>query len=161
MSHETFTLTRAFRARPEMLWQAWSDPALKRRWFADNGGPAWETLDYKLDFRVGGLETGRFRFIPDGASDIPSLAGIHENVTHYLEIAEGARIVTAYTMALDGVIHSASLVSIGFEGTPEGSRLTLTETMHEIGRTDGVEGRKGGTSWLLDQLEKVLKEWTS
>jgi hypothetical protein len=40
--------------------QGFRDPAAKRRWFIE--GEGWDVESYESDFRVGGLETSRFRF---------------------------------------------------------------------------------------------------
>ena len=71
-----------------------------------------------LDFRVGGREAGIFS-LAEGPG-----AGEHANHTTYLDIADGERIVFAYTMALNGRIHSASLVTVTFEDLGGATRLT-------------------------------------
>jgi uncharacterized protein YndB with AHSA1/START domain len=42
------------------VFKAFADPAAKRRWFIEGEGSDIES--YESDFRVGGLETSRFRF---------------------------------------------------------------------------------------------------
>ncbi len=109
VTHESFTLVRTIRARKERVFSAWAKPELKRRWFVDSDGPGWNCREYTLDFRVGGRETGSF-VLDEGPG-----AGEHTNVTHYLDIVENERIVYAYTMALDGRVHSASLATVTLE----------------------------------------------
>lgn len=155
--HQSFTLARDIAATPDTLWRAWSDPALKRAWFADNDGPGWETLDHTLDFREGGTETGRFLH----TSDDPAMAafrGEHRNATTYLVIEDRARIVFAYTMSINGRVHSASLATVTFEQSGKGTRLTFTETLQGIGQTDGPEGRKHGWTALLNNLEQSVTQ---
>ena len=151
-THDSFTLTRDIAACPAHVFACWADPALKRRWFVDSDGPGWTEREYTLDFRVGGRETGRFE-LAEGPG-----AGEHGNVTHYLDIAPDARIVMAYTMAMNGRIHSASLVTVTLEPSGGGTRLTYHEQMTLIGESDGVAGRRHGWEHLLDALENTLME---
>jgi len=152
--HDSFTLERRLGACPAHVWAAWADPALKRRWFVDSDGPEWQTKDYALDFRVGGTESGRF-VLTEGPG-----AGEHANVTHYLDIVAEKRIVFAYTMALDGQIHSASLATVSFAEEGGGTILTFTEQGAWFGPSDGVAGRRAGWEALLAALERTLKATT-
>lgn len=154
-AHETFTITRTLSARPETVFRAWADPALKRRWFVDSDGPQWSERRYELDFRVGGRETGSFE-LADGPGK-----GTHENVTHYLEITPNARIVYAYTMAMNGRIHSASLASVGLEPSGDGTRLTYTEQGAFFEGSDGANMRRGGWEHLLTALETFVEKETA
>ncbi len=150
--HETFTIVRDIAARREHVFAAWAQPEQKRRWFVDSDGPEWSERDYTLDFRVGGEETGRF-VLTGGPG-----AGEHTNVTHYLDIVDGERIVFAYTMAIDGRIHSASLTTVTFEDNGDRTRLSYTEQGAFLGASDGADMRKGGWIKLLEALEAALKE---
>ncbi|MFQ6547452.1 SRPBCC family protein [Aestuariibius sp. 2305UL40-4] len=154
VEHQSFTIERSIRACPGHVFAAWTDPALKRRWFVDHEGPGWETLDYALDFRVGGREHGRWKM---AATDV-TMAGEHANETVYLDIVDGERIVYAYTMAMDGRVHSASLMSVEFEESGGGTLLRLTEQGAFFDGSDGIERRKGGWEWLLGALASALAE---
>ncbi len=154
LAHDTFTLARQIAARPETVFRAWAAPTVKRCWFVDSDGPEWEERDYSLDFRVGGTETGRF-VLKDGPGK-----GEHRNVTHYLDIAPGQRIVFAYTMALDGRVHSASLTTVTLAENAGGTLLTYTEQMTLIGLSDGAAGRRHGWEHLLSALETELGKRT-
>lgn len=60
VEHGNFTLERRFHAAPTLVFLAFTDVDMKRRWFADGDG--WVTEDYVLDASEGGRETGTFRF---------------------------------------------------------------------------------------------------
>ncbi len=150
--HDTFTIVREIAACREHVFAAWANPELKRRWFVDSDGPQWTERDYRLDFRVGGRETGRF-ILTEGPG-----AGEHANVTHYLDIVDGERIAFAYTMAIDGRIHSASLTTVTFEDKGGGTRLSYTEQGAFFGASDGAQMRRGGWVKLLEALDGVLEE---
>lgn len=151
MTHESFTLTRKIAACPAHVFACWADPEKKRAWFVDTDGPDWGTRRYTLDFRVGGMETGSFE-LKDGPG-----AGVHESVTYYLDIREGERIDFAYTMAIDGRVHSASLVTVTFKDAGGGTRVTFTETISTIGESDGANGRQIGWGRLLSHLADFVE----
>lgn len=151
IAHDSFTLTRDIHACRAHVFAAWADPALKRRWFVDGDGPGWSERDHALDFRPGGTETGRF-VLTEGPG-----AGEHRNVTHYLDIVPDVRIVFAYTMALNGRIHSASLATVMFEDLGGGTRLTFTEQGAFYEHSDGAAGRRHGWAHLLASLETSLQ----
>ncbi|MEL6170247.1 MAG: SRPBCC domain-containing protein, partial [Pseudomonadota bacterium] len=57
---QTFCISRRFGVRQATLWQAWTDPETKRRWFAwEEEDGDWRTEDYRIDFRTGGTESAR------------------------------------------------------------------------------------------------------
>ncbi|HEX9856824.1 MAG TPA: SRPBCC family protein [Paracoccaceae bacterium] len=146
--HSQFTLTRDFPQPPARVYAAWADPALKRRWFVEMDSPDWQTLDYALDFRVGGQETGSFRH--HGAQ-------VHSNVTVYLEIQPDQRILFAYTMAMDGRIHSASLATVEFlPGASGGTRMRFTEQGAYLDGFEPEGARQSGWEAILDNLGKAL-----
>jgi len=136
--HDSFTLERIYPNCREHVWSAWATPAKKATWFG--GG------DHSMDFRAGGGERAAFR---DGM-------GEHVNETRYFEIAEGERIVFAYSMAVNGRVHTVSLATVMFADEGGGTRLTFTEQMCVIPPSDGVEGRQHGWRELLAGLEHFL-----
>jgi uncharacterized protein YndB with AHSA1/START domain len=108
------------------------------------------TAALEMDFRPGGFERSRFK---DGM-------GEHVNETRYFEIKEGERIVLAYSMAVNGRVHTVSLTTIAFGDENGGTRLRYAEQMCVIPPSDGLEGRKHGWSALLDGLADYLVEDT-
>lgn len=150
VTHDSFTIERRLRACPAHVWAAWAEADLKRQWFVAADREGWQTLDYSLDFRVGGTETGRF-LLASGPG-----AGEHANVTHYLDILPGARIAFAYSMALNGRIHSASLATVTLAEAGGGTLPTFTEQGAWFPPSDGVDGRREGWEVLLAALERTL-----
>lgn len=141
VDHQTFTLERTYDARPERVFAAWSDPAHKRRWFAE--GAEHESLEYHLDFRVGGREVGRFR---------PRGGPVFLNESIYLDIVPGRRIVLAYTMEMDSRRFSASLATVEFLPEGERTRLRFTEQAAFFEGADGAKMRREGWTALFDAL---------
>lgn len=141
--HHTFTIERIYPSCTSEVWAAWSVAEKKNRWF---GGGLSES-----DFRVGGTEKNEF------TDDL----GTHTNQTIYFEIKELERIVCAYSMALNGTVHSVSLSTVVFTHENGGTRLTYTEQMCVIPPSDGVEGRTQGWNALLDALGAYLRPSSS
>lgn len=145
--HATFTIERHLAASPAQVFGAWSDPAAKRRWFAEADG--WTNIEHAMDFRVGGKETSSGRQ-PDGP--------LFANETVFMDIVPQWRIVFAYTMLLDGKAISASLATVAFAPDGKGTRLTFTEQAAFFDGDDGEGMRKQGWTWLLGQLAGELGE---
>jgi uncharacterized protein YndB with AHSA1/START domain len=146
VSHATFTLERTYDAPPAKVFNAFADPAIKRRWFVE--GEGWDIEEFTPDFKVGGYERSRFRF--RGGAPI-------RNDTTYHDIVPNERIIMAYTMTIGENRISASLAT--FEFKPEGGRtkLVFTEQGAFLDGLDKVESREGGWRGLLDALGRALQ----
>jgi len=144
--HDTFVLERAYPTAPERVFAAFADTARKRRWFAESSGHDVES--FEMDFRVGGTEQARYRFKPD--SPFPGVSMSSDGI--YLEITPDRRIVLAHSMAMDGRIFSASLVTIELLPTATGTDLICTHQGAFFEGSDGPAMRKEGWRVLLEQL---------
>jgi uncharacterized protein YndB with AHSA1/START domain len=149
--HSTFTLERVYRASAERVFAAFSDPAKKRRWFAE-GSKATDLESYALDFRVGGTERAEFRFT--AASPFPG--DTLTNTGNILDIVESQRIVTSSTMSMSGRCFSASLMTAEIFATEDGAKLVLTHQNAFFEGADGTQMREQGWRDLLDKLAKEL-----
>jgi uncharacterized protein YndB with AHSA1/START domain len=144
--HATFTIERTYDdAPPARVFRAFSDPAIKRRWFVE--GEGWEVEEYLSDFRVGGREFSRFRF--QGGPEIV-------NETSYQDIVPERRIIIAYWMAIGGQRISVSLATMEFEPVGGGTRLVFTEQGAYLDGLSTVEDREEGTRGLLECLDREL-----
>lgn len=151
VTHNTFIIERAYPAGPQQVFRAFSDPARKRRWFAEGAG--FEVDSFEMDFRVGGFERSRFRFtagtpVPEGTACA--------NDTVYLDIVTNARIVTAYTMTVGGNRMSASQSTFEFVAEGTGTKLIFTEQAAFFERADGPQIREQGWRSLLEHLAREL-----
>lgn len=136
--HDSFTIERTYPNCREHVWSAWATPAKKAKWF---GGD----VD-RMDFRVGGSERAAFR----------DAMGEHVNETRYFELVEGERIVMAYSMAVNGRVHTVSLATVLLADAGGGTHLTFTEQMCVIPPSEGVGGRRHGWSELLGAMAAYL-----
>lgn len=138
IAQETFTIERIYPNCREHVWSAWSTPGKKAAWFGSS--------EHSMDFRVGGSERAAHR----------DTLGEHVNETRYFEIVEGERIVMAYSMALNGRVHTVSLATILLADHGGGTRLIYIEQMCVLPPSDGVAGRRHGWGELLARLEGFL-----
>lgn len=140
--HETISIERIYPNCIDHVWSAWALIDRKKAWFGDG--------IKELDFRPGGAER----------SSVITDLGMHTNDSRYFEIKERERIVFAYSMAVDGRVHTVSLATVVFSDQDGGTRLTYTEQMCVIPPSDGAAGRKHGWTALLETLGEYLAEDT-
>ena len=146
VTHADFTIERAYPKPPARVFAAFADPELKARWFT--GPDGWVQTDYAFDFRPGGREINAGAW-PDGRTSRFDCL--------YHDIVPNERIIYSYTMDVSGARISASLATIEITPTPDGgARLKITEQGAFLDGYDGAEGRKEGTTWLLDKVGAVL-----
>lgn len=145
-THCSFTIERHLSAPPEQVFNAWSNPDIKGRWFV--GPHEWSSIGYKLDFRVGGRE-----HLVSGPSEGP----MHIYDARIEDIVPNERIVYSYDMSLDEKRVSVSLATIELEPEGNGTRLVFTE--EDVFFDDAYDdmSREQGTSELLDNLENELR----
>src|SRR5690606_12894395 len=124
--HQSFTIERCYSTSAERVFEAFSDPAKKRRWFAEGEGFVIDS--YSLDFQLGGFERTRFRF-----GDGPSMT----NDCVYLDIVPDRRVVFAYSMTIGGAPLSSSLSTIELLENGDGTLLRMTEHTAYLDGNDG------------------------
>ena len=144
--HNTFVIERTYPHSAARVFGAFSDPAIKRRWFAE--GEGWHIDAFDADFRVGGRETSRFRF-----KDGPPIA----NDTVYQDIVPDRRIVFVYAMTIGDKRISASLASVELFPSGSGTRLVYTEQGQFFDGADQPKQRELGCADLFDALGEELK----
>jgi uncharacterized protein YndB with AHSA1/START domain len=145
IEHATFTIERSYESAPARVFAAWSDPAVKGRWFGNSDEPSG---DYELDFRVGGREVNRGTG-PDGE--------MYTFEALYQDIVAEERIIYTYEMRRDDTRISVSLAAVEFTPEGEGTRLVLTEHGAFLDGQDKPEYREQGTGHLLDALDAELR----
>jgi uncharacterized protein YndB with AHSA1/START domain len=140
VTHATFTLERTYAAVPSRVFDAWSDPAAKARWF---GGETHE-----LDFRAGGREvtTGT---APNGTK--------LEATSTYHDIVPGERIVYSTTLTGGDTLATVSTTTVELVPDGDGTRLVLTEQGTFLDGAEEPAWREQGTGDWLDKLGEELK----
>jgi uncharacterized protein YndB with AHSA1/START domain len=145
VTHADFTIERRYGCSPHQTFSAFSDPELKRQWFANPGN--WPDAVWELDFRVGGGE------IHSGGSP----GGRHNAFqSRFHDIVENERIVFAYDLLHDHRLISVSLTTIEFFADGDATRLVFTEQGAFFDDPDAPGTREHGTGKLLDALGRFL-----
>jgi uncharacterized protein YndB with AHSA1/START domain len=142
-----FTIERTYPQSKAQVFAALSDPAKKRRWFAEADG--FVTQSYTLDFQVGGFERSRFTF---GSGPQMTLDSV------FTEITPGERLVFAYWMTIGGEALSSSLCAMQLESVAGGTKLTFTEHTAYLNGEDGGASRREGSIGLLERLARELSQ---
>jgi uncharacterized protein YndB with AHSA1/START domain len=145
ITHAEFTIVRHYGSTPRQTFSAFSDPELKRQWFANPGN--WPDAEWELDFRVGGDEINRGGS-PGGT--------YHEFASRYHDIIDAERIAFTYDLLHDHRLMSVSLTTIEFLADGDATRLVFTEPCAFVDGLGDPVGREHGTGKLLDRLETLL-----
>lgn len=148
--HSTFTIEHRYPYPPEKLYAAFSDPARKRRWFAE--GDSTDVEQFEMDFRVGGVERTVYRFRP--GSPFPGVVLVNQG--SFQDIVPNQRVVSASTMKLGDHRISSSLVTAEFLPVAQGTELRLTHQGAFYEGSDGPEMRQEGWQKLLGKLALEL-----
>lgn len=133
----SLTLKRHFKATPEALYAAWTDPAQIARWF---GPPHIESVEAEADAREGGA----YRiFMRSKDGEEHDVRGIYRKVIPNQELV--------FTWAWQSTPERESLVTILIKSDGDGAFLTLTHErfFDETARDNHEKG------WIacLDALE--------
>lgn len=148
--HSTFVVERSYAKAPEVVFDAFADPAKKRRWFGEGEHHTLE--EFRMDFREGGSDLARYRF----GENTPFPGVELKNAETYEDIVENRRIVMASTMVMGGRRISASLVTVEFLPAAGGTDLVCTFQGAFFEGSDGPQIREAGWKSLFDKLGKEL-----
>ncbi len=149
--HSTFVVEHSYTTTPERVFSAFADPDKKRKWYAERG--SFDVEDFEMDFRVGGVDLGRYRFKP--GTPIPAGTPIVYD-TVYQDIVPNRRIVLAYTVTLGEKRISSSLATFELLPTEKGTDLIFTEQGAFYEGADGPQIREMGWKHLFKMLDDYL-----
>ncbi|HEY8550171.1 MAG TPA: SRPBCC family protein [Vicinamibacterales bacterium] len=147
-------VTRSFRAPRALVYRAYTEPQLIRRWMT--GYPGWSMTVCEMDVRVGG--NYRWRWRSDEKGDEFGFSGT------FREVEPAARLV--HTEAFDpGTVGGeypgeGALITLTFEET---DGITTVTTLMDFGtkeaRDNAVKtGMTDGMEYSYQQLDTVLGE---
>jgi uncharacterized protein YndB with AHSA1/START domain len=138
----SLTLTRRFRARPEKVWAAWTEPETLIAWF---GTPKAKpgTLRAELDVRAG----GRYRISFDHESgEFFQVGGVYHEVVPYEKLV--------FSWAWHSTPERESLVTVSIK--PDGAGSLMVFTHEQFFDEQARDGHAKGWSELFAQLENLL-----
>lgn len=137
----SLTIVRSFKAAPEKVWRALTEPEALKQWMAPSDAftiPVAET-----DVRVG----GRYHFImrsPDGEEH--DVSGI------YREVVPNRRLV--YTWAWKSTPERESLVTMELRAAAGGTELTLRH--EQFFDEEARDKHQQGWTGCIGRLERLL-----
>jgi uncharacterized protein YndB with AHSA1/START domain len=146
IAHASFTLSRTITASPSRVFEAFADPDIKRRWFAE--GDQHDVEDFASDLHEGATQRLRYRF-----RDGTPFAGMRiVNTDTVLNLVPDARIVWASKMAFGDADISAALITAELIAVASGTELMLTFQGAFFEGADGPQIREMGWQAMLDKL---------
>jgi uncharacterized protein YndB with AHSA1/START domain len=142
-------ITRDFAAPARLVWRAWTEPDLVRRWWSGERG---EVTSVEIDLRVGGA--WRYVMVANEGFEV----AFHGE---YREIVPIERIVS--TEAYEGVPDpdgTATVVTCTFDEVDGRTTLTQLVECHTQEIRDMIldSGMEGGMQEAMDALERVAVE---
>ncbi|MFB5268326.1 SRPBCC family protein [Paenibacillus enshidis] len=140
VKHATFVVERTYAASPARVYQAWSDPAAKAKWFSK--------ADI-FEFHVGGREY---------SSGGPPEGPVFTFDACYQEIVPEQRIVYSYTLDSGDTRISVSITTVELIPIEGGTKLIFTEQGAFFDGHDTPEVREHGTNEMLNALGKILEQ---
>jgi uncharacterized protein YndB with AHSA1/START domain len=135
---EQILITREFDAPRHLVYRAWTEPDLIRRWWHANRG---EVSSIEVDLRVG----GQWRYVMVARGDFE--VGFHGE---YRELVPDERIV--YTEVYEGAPEAAALTTITFEDAGDGGTLVTMLVQHERAEHRDAHIDSGMEDGLQDAL---------
>jgi uncharacterized protein YndB with AHSA1/START domain len=146
-SDRELVVTRTFDAPPHLVFKAWSQPDLFRRWWVPKSVTGVSLVSCDMDVRTGGkyrLEFGA------GGSDTMAFYG------KYLDVVPNERIVWTNDEGEEGAVTTVTFAD-------EGGKTLLT--FHEIypskeALDEAMTGSAAGLPQQLEQLDELLSGMT-
>jgi uncharacterized protein YndB with AHSA1/START domain len=136
------TLTRRFRARPEKVYAAWTEPQNLIQWFAQAQAKPG-SLSADLDVRAG----GRYRIsFTDDKGEYFEVGGL------YREVVPNERL--QFTWAWHSTPERESLVTISFKPDTAGTLMTFRH--EQFADQAARDNHERGWNEFFDVLEKVF-----
>jgi uncharacterized protein YndB with AHSA1/START domain len=150
IAHASFALRRVIPALPARVFEAFADPDIKRRWFAE--GDQHDVVEFASDLREGATERLRYRFREGTQFAGMSIA----NADTVLNLVPNERIIWASKMAFGDADISAALITAEFLSVPAGTELVITFQGAFFEGADGPQIRELGWQALLDRLASTV-----
>ena len=136
-------VTRTFDAPPGIVFRAWSQPELFRRWWMPKSVSGVSLISCEMDVRTGGKYRLEFAF---GGSDTMAFYG------KYLEVVPDERIVWTNDEGEEGAV-----TTVTFQDQGGKTLLTFHEVYpSEEALEEALQGSAAGLPEQLEQLDELL-----
>ena len=150
---DSFEMDEAFACPVQKLFAAFTDPTIKRAWYAEGAhAETHETLEYTLEPHVGGKEI--LRVVLNDKTPVPGLE--IQMAGECVARVDNALLVYASRMIVRGQVVSITNETFEFAPDGAGARLRLTQQGAYLEGSDGPELRRRGHQQLLSDLRRHL-----
>jgi uncharacterized protein YndB with AHSA1/START domain len=139
------TLEHSFRATPEEVFDAWTNPEVLLRWWAL--GPTWTTPGCEVDLRVGGryqLET------IDDKGELFAVAG------EYREVDRPRRLVYTWCWQNGYGMHPGHVSVVAVDFVADGDRTIVRLEHSDLASEGSRQGHTAGWLAVLDSLARQI-----
>lgn len=140
-TNNTLKISHYFTQPPEKVWQAWTDPAIVKRWFGSD--PNGTVLDATLDVRLGGTFEVTFQNA-DGTQ--------FTSIGKYKEIEPYQKLV--FSWAWKDRSDVLEWITLIFQTAQNGTLMTFEIANIDSGTTHDYEN---GWKSTFEKLERTLK----
>ena len=137
----SISIVSKFKASPEKVWRAWTDPQTLKEWMAPSD--AFSVVLAETDVRVG----GRYHFVmksPDGEEH--DISGVYREVTLNRKLV--------YTWAWKSTPERESLVTVELRAAGGGTELTLKH--EQFFDAEARDRHQHGWDGCIGRLERLL-----
>jgi uncharacterized protein YndB with AHSA1/START domain len=135
-------VTRTFDAPPSLVFRAWSQPELFRRWWMPKSATGVELVSCDMDVRTG----GKYRLEFSAGGSTMAFYG------KYLDVVPNERIVWTNDEGEEGAV-----TTVTFEDQDGKTLLTFHEAYpSEAALAEALQGSAAGLPEQLDQLDDLL-----
>jgi glutathione S-transferase len=138
----TLVIERVFKAPPEAVFRAWTDPAILVQWW---GPEAFKTAKPEMDVRPGGA----WRTVMVGPKGEYTASGI------YREITPPKRLVMSWAWQQDdGSRGHETEIEVSFEAAGEGTKMRLVQRVFQS--REQRDNHFGGWASSFNDLERLF-----
>jgi uncharacterized protein YndB with AHSA1/START domain len=142
------TMTRRFAAPVALVFEAWTNPALLRRWLL--GPPGWTMPVCEVDFRVGGAYRYEWR---NEQGQTMGVGGVYRDIDPPHRFAATERFDQPW-------YPGESLITITFAEKDSETEMTTTMRYESTAARDGVlkSPMEGGVKQSYDRLAAIVEK---
>jgi uncharacterized protein YndB with AHSA1/START domain len=150
---DTFEMIEEFNCSIQTLFNAFTDPIIKREWFAEGAhSVTHDTTHYSLDSRAGGKEV--FQFTLNHNTPVPGLKIDMES--ECLVRVDDQLLIFQSRMAANNQIVSATMETFQFYVHAGKAVIKLMQQGTYLEGADGPQMRKNGYVQLFNHLRQYI-----
>lgn len=142
VADRTLIIERVFKASPEKVFQAWTDPAILVKWWGPEGVT---TPKCQMDVRNGG---GWRTTMHMNSGEDHTVSGV------YREISPPDHLVMTWGWEEDGQRGHETVIDIKFEPVPDGTKMRFVQSVFQ--NTEMRDRHQGGWDSSFNDLARVF-----